>query len=121
VEDTIQVAGPVQTQTRRSWRAISVVAALALVLGGLVLARGSDTSAFDKSEVVTNIEDGSAVVDGAGATIGRSLGFGAAPQAQFFDICGIIRPILLALANSFGGFLRPLFNSLLVGFGCASI
>lgn len=122
MEDLIREAGPVEMRsTRRSWRAVSVLAAVALVLGGVVLARASDPAAYDKSEVVTNIDDGSAVVDGAGATLGRSLGFGQ--QAQI-DVGALIRsivcPILASLANTLPGFVAGIINSLRAAFGCVS-
>ena len=121
MEDTIQLAGPVQTQTRRSWRAISVLAAVALVLGGVVLARGSDPATYDRSEVVTNIDDGTAVVDGVGATLGRALEFGQAPPINVGAlICAIITPILATLSSVFGGFLSGIFAGILARFGCAS-
>jgi len=123
VEDTIRVAGPVEVRsTRRSWRAVSVLAAVALVFGGVVLARASDPTTYDKSQVVTNINDGSAVIDGVGATLGRTVGFGQ--QAQI-DVGALIRsivcPILAALATGpFGGFIGPIINSLRAAFGCIS-
>jgi len=109
--------------TRRSWRAVSVLAAVALVFGGIVLARASsDPVSYDKSQVVTNINDGSAVIDGVGATLGRTLGFGQ--QAQI-DVGALIRsivcPILAALAGGpFGGFIGPIINSIRASFGCTS-
>lgn len=107
--------------TRRSWRAISVFAAVALVLGGIALARSSDSATYDKSEVVTNIDDGTAVVDGAGATLGRTLGFGQ--QAQI-DVGALIRsivcPILANLLNIVPGFAQGIINSLRAAFGCIS-
>ena len=123
MEDTIRVAGPVEVRsTRRSWRAVSVLAAVALVFGGVVLARASDPTTYDKSQVVTNINDGSAVIDGVGATLGRTVGFGQ--QAQI-DVGALIRsivcPILAALATGpFGGFIGPIINSLRAAFGCIS-
>lgn len=124
MEDLIQEAGPVEVRpTRRPWRAVSVLAALALVFGGVVLARASsDPATYDKSEVVTNIDDGTAVVDGLGATLGRTMGFGQ--QAQF-DVAGLIRaivcPIFAALASGpLGGFIGTIINSLRASFGCIS-
>ncbi len=122
MEDLIREAGPVEMRSsRRSWRAVSVFAALALVMGGVVLARASDPATHDKSEVVTNIDNGTAVVDGAGATLGRTLGFGQ--QAQI-DVGALIRsivcPILNALANSLPGFAAGIINGLKASFGCIS-
>jgi hypothetical protein len=122
VEDLIREAGPVEVRTtRRSWRAVSVFAAVALVLGGVVLAQASDPATHDKSEVVTNIDDGTAVVDGAGATLGRTLGFGQ--QAQI-DVGALIRsivcPLLATLANTLPAFVAGIINSLRASFGCIS-
>lgn len=39
-------------------------------------------------------------------------------QAQIVTIQQIVCPILLNLANAFGGFLAGLFNALLAAFGC---
>ena len=125
MEDLIREAGPVEMRSTRrsSWRALSIFAALALVLGGVVLTRASDPATHDKSAVVTNIDDGTAVVDGAGAVLGRSLGFGAA-QAQI-DVQALIRaivcPILDALASGpLGGLIGGIIGSLRASFGCVS-
>jgi hypothetical protein len=95
---------------------------LALVLGGVVLARSADSST-PKTKVVTNVDNGKAVVDGAGAVLGRTLGFGA-PTAQI-DVGALIRaivcPILNALASGpFGGFIGPVIGGLRAAFGCVS-
>ena len=106
---------------RRSWRAVSVFAAVALILGGIVLARASDPATHDKTAVVTNIEDGTAVVDGAGATLGRALGFGQ--QAQI-DVGALIRsivcPILATLVSTLPAFAASILNGLRSAFGCIS-
>lgn len=121
MENLIQVAGPAEVRPdRRSWRAVSIFAAIALVLGGVVLAQGAD-SGTPKTKIVTNVDDG-AVIDGAGAAISRALDFGA--QAQI-DVNALIRaiicPILAALESGpFGGFLGPVVDQLQVRFGCVS-
>ncbi len=102
---------------------MSVLAALALVLGGIALANGTDTG-VPRTNVVTNIDDGQAVVDGAGATLGRTLGFGAAAQPQI-DVGALIRsivcPILDSLASGpFGAFIGPIIAAFRAGFGCTS-
>jgi hypothetical protein len=123
VENLIREADPVEVRRAgSSKRALSIFAAIALILGGVVLARSAD-SASPKTKVVTNVEDGRAVVDGAGAALGRALGFGA-PQAQI-DVQGLIRaivcPILGALASGpLGGLIGGVIGSLRVAFGCTS-
>jgi hypothetical protein len=123
VENLIREADPVEVRRPgTSRRAVSIIAAIALVLGGVVLARAADSSA-PKTKVVSNIDHGKAVVDGAGAVLGRSLGFGAV-QPQI-DVGGLIRaivcPILSALATGpLGGFIGFVINPLRVAFGCAS-
>jgi hypothetical protein len=63
------------------------------------------------------------VFDGAGAVLGKTLGFGAAvPQ---IDVSALIRaivcPILRSLASGpFGGFIGGIILSLEAAFGCAS-
>ena len=123
VEDLVLEAGAVNVRpATRSWRAVSIIAAVALVLGGVVLAQGHN-SAVPKTKVVTNIDHGKAVIDGTGAVLGRTLGFGA-PQAQI-DVGALIRsivcPILDALASGpFGAFIGPIIGGLRAAFGCTS-
>jgi len=122
VENLIREAGTVEVQRPRRWRAVSVFAALALVLGGIALTRAAD-DAVPKTDVVTNIEGGQAVVDGAGATLGRTLGFGA-PTAQLNIpdfVCDILASILASFAGSpFGGIVSGVIQNLLVLFDCPS-
>ncbi len=124
MQDVIREAGPVSTSTApRSRRAVSIFAALALVLGGVALAHGADPDT-PKTSVVTNIDDGRAVVDGAGATLGRTLGFGAAVAPQFnvgAIVCGILDAILSGpLGSLLGGFLAQILAPLRIAFGCTS-
>jgi hypothetical protein len=124
VENLIREADPVEVRRPgTSRRAVSIIAAIALVLGGVVLARAAAPNHAQKTHVVTNVDHGKAVVDGAGAVLGRSLGFGAV-QPQI-DVGGLIRaivcPILSALATGpLGGFIGFVINPLRVAFGCAS-
>jgi hypothetical protein len=123
VENLIREADPVEVRRAgSSRRALSIFAALALIVGGVVLARSAEPSA-PKTKVVTNIEDGRAVIDGAGAALGRTLGFGA-PQAQI-DVAALIRaivcPILAALGGGpLGGLIGGIIGSLRAAFGCTS-
>jgi hypothetical protein len=123
VENLIREADPVEVRRPgTSRRAVSIIAAIALVLGGVVLARAADSSA-PKTKVVSNIDHGKAVVDGAGAVLGRSLGFGAV-QPQI-DVGALIRsivcPILAALASGpLGGLIGFVINPLRAAFGCTS-
>ena len=123
MEDLVLDAGAVNVRsTTRSWRALSIIAALALVFGGVVLAEGHD-SAVPKTKIVTNIDHGKAVIDGTGAVLNRTLGFGA-PQAQI-DVGGLIRSIVCPFLNllasgPFGAFLGPIFGGLRAAFGCTS-
>lgn len=123
MDDLIREADPVEVRRPgASRRALSTFAAIALLLGGVALAKGSDESG-PKTELVTNVEDGTSTIDGAGALLGRTLGFGAAP-AQI-DVGGLIRaivcPVLSALATGpLGGFIGPVINQLRVAFGCVS-
>lgn len=122
VEDLIQEVRPAEGGgSVRSRRTMSIVAALALVVGGLVLARSADTPA-PATKVVSEVEDRNTAIDGAGAVLGQSLGFGAQTQ---IDVAALIRaivcPILNALATGpLGGFIGPVINQLRVAFGCAS-
>ena len=123
VEELVLEAGTVNVRpTTRSWRAVTIIAALALVFGGVVLARGADPT-LPKTKVVTNVDHGKAVIDGTGAVLGRTLGFGAV-QPQI-DVAALIRaivcPILAILAaGPFGGLIGPVINSLRAAFGCTS-
>lgn len=123
MENLIQVAGPAEVRSStRSRRAVSLIAALALVLGGMALAQAADSHAV-KTKVVSNVNHGKAVVDGTGAVLGRTLGFGAA-QPQI-DVPALIRAIVCPILNSlaagpFGSFIGPIINSLRVAFGCVS-
>ncbi len=124
VENLIREADPVEVRRPgTSRRAISVFAAIALVLGGVALATRADSS-LPKTKVVTNVEGGKAVVDGAGAVLGRTLGFQAA-QPQI-DVAGLIRaivcPILARLAAAFAAFpvVPQVINRLRAAFGCIS-
>jgi hypothetical protein len=121
VEDLIEVSSPVEARTASTpRRAITVLAALALVVGGLVLARGADAPA-PTTNIVTNVEDGAKLVDGA-SVVGKSLGFGsAAAQIGIPDIRLIVCPILNALATGpLGGLIGPIINQLRLAFGCIS-
>jgi hypothetical protein len=127
VENLIREADPVEVRRAgTSRRALSIFAALALILGGVALASSAD-SATPKTKVVTNVDNGKAVVDGAGAVLSRTLGFNAAP-AQI-DVGALIRsivcPILTAIATGplgslFGLIILPIINSLRAAFGCTS-
>ena len=123
VENLIQVAGPAEVRSStRSYRAVSIIAAIALVLGGVVLARSASSSA-PKTSVVSNIDHGHAVIDGTGAVLGRTLGFGAV-QPQI-DTSALIRSIVCPILNSlatgpFASFIGPIINSLRAAFGCTS-
>ena len=122
VEDMVVEAGPVVRPTTRPVRALSIIAALALLFGGVALAQSAD-SGGPKTHVVTNVDHGKAVVDGAGAVLGRTLGFGAVqPQINVPDLIrAIVCPILASLLSGpFGGFIAPVINSLRVAFGCVS-
>lgn len=123
VEDLIQEVRPAEAGgSVRSRRTLSILAAMALVVGGLVLARSADTPA-PATKVVSEVQDHGTAVDGAGAVLGKALGFGAAP-AQI-DVGALIRaivcPILNALATGpLGGFVGPVINALRASFGCTS-
>ena len=120
MEDLIEVVGPVEARTGSlSRRAITVLAVLALVVGGLALARSGDTPA-PTTNLVTNVEDGAQLVDGA-SVLGKSLGFGAAAQISIPDIRLIVCPILNALASGpLGPLIAPVINALRLAFGCIS-
>jgi hypothetical protein len=124
VENLIREADPVEVRRAgTSRRAVSILAAIALVLGGVVLARAAAPDHAPKTHVVSNIDHGKAVVDGAGAVLGRSLGFGAV-QPQI-DVGALIRsivcPILAALASGpLGGLIGFVINPLRAAFGCTS-
>ncbi len=116
MEDLIEVAGPVEVaRPRRTNPALALVAVLALVVGGLVLARHAAAPA--PSDKVVNVDNRSTPVDGVGGVLGRSLGFGAAP-AQI-NIGAIVCPILNALVAQIP-FLAPFIQPLRVSFGCIS-
>ena len=115
MEDLIQLDSPVDVGgERRSTRGVAVLAVLALVVGGLVLARHASTPVTAKDKIV-NVQN--TPVDGAGAVLGRALGFGAAP-AQI-NIGAIVCPILDALIASIP-FLAPILQPIRVLFGCVS-
>lgn len=125
MEDLIREAGPAEVRgPLRSWRAVSIFAALALIVGGVVLARGAEPT--HKTNAVTSVvgDHGHAVFDGAGAVLGKTLGFGAAvPQINVSALIrSIVCPILFALAaGPFGAFIGPIIASLEAAFGCASL
>lgn len=116
MEDLTQIAGPVEVGARgRSSRVLAAVAVLALVLGGLALARHAATP-LQTDKIVNNV-DRSTPFDGVGGVLGRSLGFGAAP-AQI-SVSALVCPILNALVAQIP-FLAPILQPLRVSFGCIS-
>ena len=119
MEDLIREAGPAEVQAeRRPMRALSILAALALVVGGVALARNSAEPVTSQPNVVV---DGPQF-DNVGGAIGQSLGFGAAPaQINIPTLQSIVCPILEALATGpLGGLIGPIINSIRVFFGCIS-
>ncbi len=123
MEDLIEVGGsPEAAAPARSRRVITLVAALALVLGGLALAKAAETPTGG-TNVVSNVDNTTKVVDGA-SLLGESLGFGAAIQPQISTpdlIRAIVCPILAVLASGpFGAFIAPLLAALQAQFGCIS-
>ena len=119
VEDLIREAGPVEVRAeRRSWRGVSVFAALALVVGGVVLAKAAD-SETPKAKVVTSFDNVTPQIDSTGAVLGRTLGFGAPiSQFNFGTLQAIVCPILAALAGL--PFVGAVIQALRVFFGCIS-
>ena len=116
MEDLIQLAGPVEVGARRrSSRALAVAAVLALVVGGLILAR--HTANPRQTDKIVNNVDRSTPVDGVGGVLGRSLGFGAV-RAQI-NVSGLVCPTLNALVAQIP-FLAPVLQPLRVSFGCIS-
>lgn len=97
-------------------RVMSIIAALALVVGGVVLARQAAEPATPKNGVVV---DQSPQIGNLGDAIGQSLGVGAGVQAQI-NIQAIVCPILNALGAAFGAFIAPVIAALKFAFGCAS-
>src|SRR5206468_3214034 len=98
--DVIPEVGLIEVRTlRRPGRAIALLAAFLLVAGGVVLAHDGSAPAA-RTKVVTNIDHGT---DGVGATLGRTLGFGASVLPQF-NFAAIVCPILNFLAAAFGQF-----------------
>lgn len=118
MEDLIQATRPLQAKApRRQWRVASVIAAVALVFGGITLARngGSEGTAHDPAVTVSDVTTG-----GVGETLGQALGFGAALAPQI-NIQAIVCPILAALASGpFASFIGPVINALRIAFGCIS-
>ncbi len=98
---------------RRSTRGIALVAVLALVIGGLVLARNA--TAPVSSDKIVNVDGAS--IEGVAGSLGKALGFGAAP-AQI-NIGAIVCPILNALIAQIP-FLGPILQPVRVLFGCVS-
>jgi len=117
MEDLIREAGPVEVHDqRRPMRAVTIFAALALVVAGVVLARHSADPVVHDSKVVVD----SPQIDSVGGAIGQTLGLGASAQAQI-SVAAIVCPILNALASGpFGSFIGPIIAALRVAFGCAS-
>lgn len=116
MEDLIEIAGPVEGGAPpRSSRALAVVAVLALIVGGLVLARHAATP-VQTGKIVNNVDHGTPV-DGVGGVLSRSLGFGAAP-AQI-NIGALVCPVLNALVAQIP-FLAPVLQPVRVLFGCIS-
>lgn len=120
MEDLIQLESAVEVGgSRRGSRAVALVAVLALVVGGLVLARHAAAPA--STDKIVNVDNHSTPVDGVGGVLGRSLGFGAVP-AQI-DVGALIRsivcPILTALVAQIP-FLAPFIQPIRVAFGCLS-
>ena len=97
-------------------RAISVFAALALVLGGIALARAADQPSPTNKVVVDNQAPH---FDNVGGAIGETFGFGAAIAPQV-SIQAIVCPILAALAAAFGPLVAPVVAQLRILFGCTS-
>jgi hypothetical protein len=75
------------------------------------------------TDKVVNVNDRSTPADGVGGVLGRSLGVGAAPQAQINIaalVSSIVCPILNNLVASIS-FLAPVLQPIRVRFGCISI
>ena len=117
MEDLILEAGPAQALAeRRPMRALSVFAALALVLGGIALARSADQPTPSNKVVVDNQAPH---FDNVGGVIGQTFGFGAAVAPQI-SIQAIVCPVLTQLLAAFGPLLAPVIAALRVLFGCGS-
>lgn len=108
MENATLVVGPafVGAQSRRT-RVTAIVAAVLLVLGMFVLVQHVDASP-------------------AGAAVAASVAASAAvgvdnAQINFNQLfCSILISVRNALASSpFGGFVTPILNSIIRGFGCA--
>lgn len=103
-------------QAARPMRVLTIFVAVALVLGGVALARSAGSNPSQPKVTSSREVPG---VDGVGAVLGRSLGFGA-PVAQI-SITAIVCPILEALANGpLASFIGPIINALRATFGCTS-
>lgn len=123
MEDLIREAGPAEVRSPiRSWRAVSIIAALALVLGGVVLARGATNTSHSPTAKIVQVDKAKAIIDGAGGAIGQRAGFGApTPQIQNF-ISAIVCPILDALASGpLGALIGAILAPIRAFFGCTSI
>lgn len=120
VEDVIQEAGPGEVRAQSSYRLVALLAALALVVAGVAIVRGSLSPA--PTRVVSQVDHKVPGLDGAGAVLGKTLGFGAVPaQIGPNPVSAIVCPILTALAaGPFGVFIAPVIAALRIAFGCAS-
>ncbi|MEW6154495.1 MAG: hypothetical protein AB1673_10985 [Actinomycetota bacterium] len=119
MEDLIQATRPLEaTKPRRQWRLVTVLAAVALVMGGITLARSADSGVTADHPAIAH--DATVPLDSLGSTLGETLGFGAALAPQI-NIQAIVCPILAALASGpFAAFIGPVINALRIAFGCIS-
>ncbi len=106
MDNTMALAGPAFTGDRSlRLRAGAVIAALALLLAMFVVVQESLDAAP------------------AGAAVAASVAVGAGEAAQIdFNqiICSILISVRNAFANTpFAGFVTPILNQLIQGFGCA--
>lgn len=113
MEDLIQLGSPVEVGgASRSYRAVTLLAIIALVVGALVLARHAPGPVANDHKIV-NVDWST-----AGNGTAKALAFGAVP-AQI-NIGAIVCPILDALIAQLP-FLAPILQPVRALFGCISI
>ena len=107
MDNTMALAGPALAGNRSlRLRAGAVIAALALLLAMFVVVQESLDAAPAGAAVAASV---------------AAVGAGEAAQIDFNQIiCSILISVRNAFANTpFGGFVTPILNQLIQGFGCA--